>query len=1256
MDKKEEIKEWLKNIIKENGTSIALKPSELETIFKKEFPDQEILFEVLVKTSNAGLPWSIISTSSDVVKEDEYKRLTEQMKVTCKITNESDAIWALDTWIEALGKKIEGKPYAVEVNQTPYRNITDSVPYDTNIESLRTYDGLEQDLVTLTQKKAEFEHKAKEISESFEKGEALYRDKIEKIKKYENEIEECRKEVEIHLASIGIDTNRLMNKVPDSTASKDISVNYTEDQILYYLKQLRFYSDEIKKSTYDTIGNSGDGCLTLLGYTFLIPFLIALVSAIFSRGTFWDRVGVFFGAFFGTLFYALIISAVVSRTVKRFSGKASDYVNFNKYLNLCRNILKKWDEKAKAEHTRNMDNLNIQLKEYEKYFQNEVEEIIKDIPKKNKKLMSLLPDVVAPWSNFPLSDLDIQNVKSSKTIPPFFRVGEISENFFGQSVRVPALIKFDEKANLIFETKDIYKSLAVDNVKSIILRLLASFPPGKIGFTFFDPVGLGNNVSEFMSLADYDEFLVNVQAWTEPNDINKRLQEITSHMEVVIQKYLRNQYKTIKEYNDDNKELAEPYKILVVFDFPTNFTEESVKRLVSIVNNGPRCGVYTIIVRDTAKKLPYGVDIADLYKNSKVVRFQDKPLLEGDPYQKFNYNPDNLPATSITKQIIETVGNVAKITPKIDVSYDTMLQFAGISSSDWWKQSTKDSLEIPIGLSSKGNRKIQYLSLGKGNNHYALVVGQTGSGKSNLLHVIITTSALIYSPEELELYLIDFKEGVEFKPYADLKLAHCKVIAIESEREFGISVLRRLRDEISIRSDLFKKAGENINSIKSYREKTGEKMPRILLIVDEFQVFFAENDEISTEAKQILDEIARQGRVYGIHYILSTQSLSGAASEISRSTLSQIETRIAFKCMDSDSRLILSDDNPAAKMLTRLGEAIYNDRGGLKEGNNDIQVALFKDEDKKIYYRHLKDLMNNKNLGNIPIIFEGNAPASFRECEVIKNLLNRGRWLINPKSTEAYIGEPISIKPTVSFCFKRQSSNNAMIVTKEERNGVALTISSILSLAFQYNPQDVEFHIVDLTNPDESWADLPENLRDFLPQTIRVYGKMELRNLLISLKNSLNTRLNSENTKFPEMFLILLGAHRARDLRMEETVYSVYPEKNKEEPLNEILKFLLREGPEFGIHVIAWFDTYSSLERILGRRDLQFFSMRVIGKMNSTESQSLIDDSVGSKIDKPNRLIYYDDEKPGILEEFRPFDLPTKDYIIEIGTILKAFK
>jgi hypothetical protein len=167
---------------------------------------------------------------------------------------------------------------------------------------------------------------------------------------------------------------------------------------------------------------------------------------------------------------------------------------------------------------------------------------------------------------------------------------------------------------------------------------------------------------------------------------------------------------------------------------------------------------------------------------------------------------------------------------------------------------------------------------------------------------------------------------------------------------------------------------------------------------------------------------------------------------------------------------------------------------------------------------------------------------------------------------------------------------------------------------------------------------------------------MELRNLLISLKNSLNTRLNSENTKFPEMFLILLGAHRARDLRMEETVYSVYPEKNKEEPLNEILKFLLREGPEFGIHVIAWFDTYSSLERILGRRDLQFFSMRVIGKMNSTESQSLIDDSVGSKIDKPNRLIYYDDEKPGILEEFRPFDLPTKDYIIEIGTILKAFK
>src|SRR5947209_596371 len=97
-----------------------------------------------------------------------------------------------------------------------------------------------------------------------------------------------------------------------------------------------------------------------------------------------------------------------------------------------------------------------------------------------------------------------------------------------------------------------------------------------------------------------------------------------------------------------------------------------------------------------------------------------------------------------------------------------------------------------------------------------LVAGKTGSGKSTLLHVLITQLAMFYSPREVELYLIDFKKGVEFKAYASMSLPHARVVAIESEREFGLSVLQWLDVELSKRGEIYRAAG--VNDLATYRE------------------------------------------------------------------------------------------------------------------------------------------------------------------------------------------------------------------------------------------------------------------------------------------------------------------------------------------------------------------------------------------------------------------------------------------------------
>ena len=124
-------------------------------------------------------------------------------------------------------------------------------------------------------------------------------------------------------------------------------------------------------------------------------------------------------------------------------------------------------------------------------------------------------------------------------------------------------------------------------------------------------------------------------------------------------------------------------------------------------------------------------------------------------------------------------------------------------------------------------------------------------------------AALRYSPNEVEFYLIDFKKGVEFKTYATHALPHARVIAIESEREFGLSVMQRLDQELKIRGDRFRELG--VQDIGGYRDladrdpKLGP-MPRILFIVDEFQEFFVADDKVAQEAGLLLDRIVRQGR------------------------------------------------------------------------------------------------------------------------------------------------------------------------------------------------------------------------------------------------------------------------------------------------------------------------------------------------------------------------------------------------------------
>ena len=498
------------------------------------------------------------------------------------------------------------------------------------------------------------------------------------------------------------------------------------------------------------------------------------------------------------------------------------------------------------------------------------------------------------------------------------------------------------------------RARAVDVMQSAMLRLLTAMPPGKVRFTIVDPVGLGDNFSAFMNLADYDEQLVTSRIWTDTSHIEQRLADLTKHMENVIQVYLRQEFHSIEEYNAFAGELAEPYRVLVVANFPANFSEAATQRLKSIVASGARCGVFVLVSVDTklptAAQLPIarpGVRRTGAALGRRAVRL-------GAPRRGAAGGQRRRAPVGRTVQGDSAHGRQRgeRHGPSRGA---LLLHHTGAQGLVDGRQPRRPRRAA----GPRGAMKFQHLDLGAGTSQHVLISGKTGSGKSTLLHVLVTNLALRYSPDEVELYLVDFKKGVEFKAYARSELPHARVIAIESEREFGQSVLQRLDAELRTRGDLFRRRG--VQDLKGYRAAEPEAvMPRVLLIIDEFQELFVEDDRIAQESALLLDRLVRQGRAFGIHVLLGSQTLGGAYT-LARSTIGQMAVRIALQCSEADAHLILSEDNTAARLLTRPGEAIYNDANGLYEGNHPFQVVWLPDGDRDEYLRQVRALAQQRH-------------------------------------------------------------------------------------------------------------------------------------------------------------------------------------------------------------------------------------------------------------------------------------------------------
>ena len=812
---------------------------------------------------------------------------------------------------------------------------------------------------------------------------------------------------------------------------------------------------------------------------------------------------------------------------------------------------------------------------------------------------------------------------------------------------LPLQLSFPSEGSLLVETPLGGRDVVMGAFNSVILRLLSCAPAGRLNFTLIDPVGLGQNFSGVMHLADHEEHLIGGRIWTQGEQIERRLADLNEHMEKVIQMYLRNEYATIADYNAQAGTIAEKYHFVVIADFPSGFTDTAARRLLSIATSGARCGVFTLIHWDPRQPLPQDFPPAELRRAGFCVGSNGAEFfLAGGVVPGLSLRLDAPPPADLAIDFVHRVGRASKDSNRVEVPFS---QIAPPDASIWEGET---SGEVRVAIGRTGATKLQYLAMGKGTRQHALVAGKTGSGKSTLFHVIITNLALWCSPEQVEFYLIDFKKGVEFKCYATQRLPHARVVAIESDREFGLSVLQRVDDELKRRGDLFRKLG--VQDIPGYLRAGGtDPMPRSLLLIDEFQELFVEDDRVAQSASLLLDRIIRQGRAFGIHVILGSQTLGGAYT-VARATLGQMVIRIALMCNEADAYLIMDDNNSAPSLLSRPGEGIYNDTAGTTEGNSPFQAVWLSDEIRDTYLARIQAEAQRRGRSYPgPFVFEGDVPADVVENALLASILSSPP-VRPPRGARIWLGSPNSIKGPTEAVLQRQSGNNLLLVGQREEATLAFFAVAMIALAAQHPRGTARFLLLDGTPPESPEREYLDAIVRLLPHEVVLSRGGDLGGALSAVAQSLENA-SAGGGESPAggvtTYVLVNGIQRYKKLRNEDEFSFSTDDASGPNPA-ALFNRLITEGPSAGIHLIVACDSFNNVNRFLSRKAVSEFEMRVLFQMSANDSSSLIDSPKASTLGL-HRALYYN-EQQGYLETFRPYALPSRAWLEGVAERLSA--
>ena len=787
--------------------------------------------------------------------------------------------------------------------------------------------------------------------------------------------------------------------------------------------------------------------------------------------------------------------------------------------------------------------------------------------------------------------------------------------------RLPVNLPFMSTMNsFVFKSDSKGAKSKLEQLHVLILRLSAMLPHA-VQFALLDPVGMGQNF-------DFSNQLLHKR--TNNTNMPVMLEEILEDISRISDNYLDVRTKRLIDVDHEIRS-TEKFEFIIAADFPKSYDRRSIELLAKIANNGPRTGKYVVLQYNTEHEFPNGtsIDMFESLVNMHDIKQFKKSTDDGELFLLQSLEDETI------NDILEGIANA---TPE-----ESKLEFSDVTNLDpasWWQGNASEEIRAAIGGSGAKKDDLE-LWFGRSQDRrtcsHGMLGAMTGAGKSNLYHAFIMGLACRYSPEDLQLYLIDGKQGVEFKGYPNLP--HAKVVSLETSSQLARSVLAELLAEMERRNNLFQRC--DVVDLSGYY-KLGSphgKLPRILMIADEFQVLFEDDrDGLSSE---IMLKLSAQGRSAGIHMFIGSQRFGAPGMQNQTAIFGNIHLRVGMEMSDADITA-LQEFGPNGKRLLRAcnqaGQMILNDAAGDDNRNFAGRVSYLDDDTRLALINQLAEKWQQHQatadavaLPHKAILLDGAGQPLIANNPQLNTLLqlhpqrpnedqwieyaNRGghlqglaepEWYPIEKPAVYWFGQELNIHGHARIILRRRPHEHLLLVGDSNEARFGMLGLFLAQLGINAPAQELDVLVLDRSIKGSPWHGIMQQSSAHLGNAVKYVEKYsEFSAQLAIIKQQLADRqaMDEEDVyELPSIYVVINEAQRVKELQKQAGRFGV----NEPTSDSEILLQILEQGSELGIHLITSFDSVRALSKVFERRDTDGFRHKIALQMSEEDSFNLL--------------------------------------------------